>query len=698
MKTFFNKLKCKKILNNQNNKINNLLLFIGLYFVNFEIISFFNGFNLSIYSYSWSVSLAGIIAFTAHNFLFGFLFLSLSIVFGFFLNYGFVIIFLFLISFILTSFFLFDISYVAFFKQQVQLQDIIYLSDPDFLKGSVPFIYSFYFILPFVLNLISFLVFYLYFFKKVFYKNSISLKFIIIVGLSPLISFVTYDSVKVFCLSKLGYHNLLYEVFLSSGEKKITYRFNLQEDYRIIYKTLYKKDQNLNSFSEEKLKNLIENYSNSITLNQSKFSLNIKNSVKNILDKKEPIYFWIVLLESYKPQHGKNLFPQNSVSFEPFTDDLAKNSLSFKNAWTAGGHTRIGQQAALCGIYSGAFSDAVLHVYRYSFKCLQELIAEKYQEQSYSVYWQAVNLRFQNFYNFFWSTHHFDRIIGPDNFHSNAPSTGWGVSDRTLIKYLLNQLKLNPMKDKLIQLHAISTVTNHGPFQTPSDMFSYPENYFSKAQGDDARTVYYTDQTLKELIMGLKSLPITSRDLKESIWDHSVIFIVNDHGVNTFDSIYPNGHVRTELEELDDNNRANLILSGGIIQKEIKTMDSNEKFKIENSLKSQVDIYSTVLDVLNYKHIHSLGESLLNTNRSLPVIPEPSESFYVYFPSPWKLNDGIYISRKEALTSTVSELEHLLPKNPQQRGYYKTALALFQSNDYFKFNALHNLSEMVTQK
>ena len=119
-----------------------------------------------------------------------------------------------------------------------------------------------------------------------------------------------------------------------------------------------------------------------------------------------------------------------------------------------------------------------------------------------------------------------------------------------------------------------------------------------------------------------------------------------------------------------------------------KSTSVNAKKDIETSLKSQIDIYTTILQLLGKNALNKTqGESLLTSaQRALPVLVESPGSHNVFIPSPWKAGEGLLLPRSTILQTDIENLKSKLPSNKEEQKYYLTALAFYQVSDYFRFH------------
>jgi hypothetical protein len=221
----------------------------------------------------------------------------------------------------------------------------------------------------------------------------------------------------------------------------------------------------------------------------------------------------------------------------------------------------------------------------------------------------------------------------------DAESMSWGVHDEWIYKKALSWLehRKNPAFLTLL------TATCHHPWLLPSSWKGKVDEhpYF--------QTFAYADWALGQWLEALE---------KSGLMEKSLIFIVGDHGQELGErgeKSLVNRHLYQENIHIPL-----LLLAKGKLN---KTLTCPEPC-------SQVDLLSTVLDLLNIRSTHhGMGESLLLKERSNPhfFLHPFQESFAAVRVGPWKC----ILNR----TSGKQELYHL-ENDPEE----KEDLHLFQPN------------------
>ncbi|WP_186646228.1 sulfatase-like hydrolase/transferase [Fluviispira vulneris] len=463
---------------------------------------------------------------------------------------------------------------------------------------------------------------------------------------------------------------LLFEQFYQNDK----YVLNLDNDYRVLYKWRYKKDSVQNKITDDDIYSIIQDKP---ILAHNKIGAELKTQVQNSLSGEDPLYIWIILLESFKPQNGQWLYPKHKYSFTPYYDKLALSGISFSNAWTVGGVTRAGQQGSLCGSWTGESSDAFRGTFKYYPICIPEILNKTFNN-SQSYYWYAGDLRFDDTQKF-WTTHGVKFMTGLGDFAKDTESTWWGASDKSLFDKV-NALVTNDTK---IQLHIVMTLTNHPEFTVLHDLKYPDQNLLNKAEFNMQKTTYYTDLNLERFINNIKNKKLDKKLDKKSnktIWDQSLLVMVNDHGNFIPDLEYPLSDKSKSPDKFANMlTRANLVLHGGLVENMLKKLNLHA-FNSDIS-KSQADIYPTILDFLNINHIETISDSLFSEQRRWPVY---TDGFGKIFVPPQHLNQYKVVQWKRE--DLLENKKVFIPN--EDSDYYLTAKALFRLNEYLKIKGI----------
>ncbi|BBH54573.1 hypothetical protein JCM31447_30440 [Fluviispira sanaruensis] len=667
----------KAISNIKKNTLELISVQFLIFFFNLTIIHFFTmndlGFELVKGNLNRFISLYIMLA---NDFLISIILILLFLPIIFILNRKkFKIKTFFVVNLLIASFLSMYIIYTDFYKSGMSKLHLKFLLDLNFLSSSFNMIFNFRYLFVVLLNL-AFIFLLIKIRQARFMKFSI-LKLIVISLLSIFLlvsknlisesSFFKRFSANI--ATKSVTENFIYLLFeqLSENDKYIR---NLDSDYRILYRWRYKKDSTQVQISDDDIYNIIQDEP---ILTHNKIGAELKNQVQNSLSGKEPLYIWVILLESFKPQNGQWLYPKHEYSFTPYYDKLALSGLSFSNAWTVGGVTRAGQQGSLCGSWTGETSDAFRGTFKYYPVCIPELLNEKFTN-SQSYYWYAGDLRFDDTQKF-WTTHGIKFMTGLGDFAKDSESTWWGASDKSLFDKVNALVTIEPK----VQLHIVMTLTNHPEFTLLHDLTYPDQSLLSKAEVNMQKTTYYTDLSLEIFINNLKNRKLNKKS-NTTIWDQSLLIMVNDHGNFIPDLEYPLSDKSKNPDKLANMlTRANLVMHGGLVENVLKKLNLHT-FNTDIS-KSQADIYPTLLDFLNINQIETISDSLFSEQRRWPVY---TEGFGKVFVPPLHLNKYKVVQWKRE--DLLENKNVFIPKEDAE--YYLTAKALFRLNEYLKIKGI----------
>lgn len=603
--------------------------------------------------------------------------LSLFVLIIVYFKYAKIIFFIF--NFILSSFLSLFILYSDFFRSNISILHLKFLLDAEFLNSSYMAILDIKYIMVVIINSILLIII------LNFYNNNLNKIKIKLLGLVVLtcVFILTRNflneskitsQIRQNIAEKNATQNFLYFIFDEYTSEKFRddkfIVYNLNHDYNVLYKWKYGNISNKKNITDENLLAIIQEYS---FTSENLVAIDLKKQIQNKLNSNSKMYIWIVILESFKPQNGKWLYPNHPYSFMPFYDKLAESGIAFTNAWTTGNVTRVGQQSTLCGTITGEYSDALRSNFRYNPVCLPEALKRKYP-LSKSFFWYAGDLRFDST-KLFWMRHGFDFISGINDFDSKALRTSWGVSDKSLFDKIQKDL-LSQESNYNLQLHTIMTLTNHHDFSVPNDLELRDTALMQKATQKMQVSTYYTDQSLEQFIHFMKNVKLHSSG--GTLWDDSLIFLINDHGSPVPDLAYPNNQDSLDII-VDMHFRGNLIIQGGIVQNALKNNNINQ-LTIDR-LSSQSDIFPSVLEFLDFKKIRSVSDSLFAKNRRWPVYSEAMGKVFIH-PQILKSRPTVVWNRSDLL------LNKNISISGQDSDYYLTAASLFRINEYLKFKGL----------
>ncbi len=384
--------------------------------------------------------------------------------------------------------------------------------------------------------------------------------------------------------------------------------------------------------------------------------VSLKKIITQNLKNNDPVYFYIFLLESEMPENS-GFYTGVDDSFTPHLDDLARSGISFKNVYTTSNVTRGGQEASFCGLHTGVLNSVMRYLRNIDPICLPEVIRKNNFESknysSYSTFFHNGEFRYDQ-QGLFWRKQQTDRLVFYEDFNPYVPSTFWGVSDKELIKKVL--LDLESEEQKIINLNMVLTVTNHHSWVIPADgtNLSYDQQ---NVRHESQLTALYVDDALNDFVQGIKNQKcINCQNKNDSIWDHSFLIFINDHGQQTPTIINPEGTFWSGSRENDVRSAKSLssgllILNGGIAKNALSDLHI-ENFS-DDLLRSQLDIFATIADFLNVE-VPTLGDSLFSDQSRWPVWVDFGDK--IFFP---EKDFEMVMSRNEFLNP---ETDHLYPE------------------------------------
>lgn len=296
----------------------------------------------------------------------------------------------------------------------------------------------------------------------------------------------------------------------------------------------------------------------------------------------------IFILESFAREYSgafnKDGNIPNFVSYTPFVDSLAQQSLIATNAFANGRQSIHGMSSVLAGIPSltDAFTSSP-----YSNQKIQSIVSVA-NDMGYdtSFFHGAPNgsMGFLGFGNILGFKHYY----GKTEYNNDADFDGiWGIWDEPFFQYFAKTLdtKKQPFMATLF------SVSSHHPFKVPAKY----EGKFPKGTLEIHAPIGYTDYSLKKFFETAKKMP----------WYNNTIFVmVADH---TNQIGYP------EYEKAMNHFAVPILF-----------FSPNPKYNLKGVITEpaqQMDIYPTLVDLIGYnKKIRSWGRSLVSKNDDLNMI------------------------------------------------------------------------------
>ncbi|WP_313808184.1 sulfatase-like hydrolase/transferase [Flavobacterium sp.] len=332
----------------------------------------------------------------------------------------------------------------------------------------------------------------------------------------------------------------------------------------------------------------------------------------------------LIITESYGREYwgafNEEMNIKDYVSYTPFLDSLAQQSLIFPNGFANGSKSIHGMSSVIAGIPS--FKDAFTSS-PFPKQKIQSLVSTL-KEMGYdtSFFHGAPNgsMGFLGFGNILG----FDHYYGKTEYNNDSDFDGnWGIWDEPFMQFMKQELD----KKKAPFFSAIFTVSSHEPYIVPEKY----KGKFPKTDNPMHQCVGYTDFAFKRFFEEAKKQP----------WFNNTIFIITaDHGNLTTYEAYSK------------------IINRQAVPILFYKPDGSLKGK-NMDLAQQIDIYPTVLDLIGYdKPFRSWGRSLVGDKNTQPYVINYSGNQYQF-------QRGNYICTFEGnqITGFYSKEDKNLKKN-----------------------------------
>lgn len=300
----------------------------------------------------------------------------------------------------------------------------------------------------------------------------------------------------------------------------------------------------------------------------------------------------IFIVESFGREYSgafnkdKNI--KDYVSYTPFIDSLANESLIFPNTFANGRQSIHGMSSILAGIPSltDAFTSSP-----YSNQKIQSLVSVC-NDMGYdtSFYHGAPNgsMGFLGFGNILGFKHYY----GKDEYNNDKDFDGmWAIWDEPFMQYFAKNVgKTQPF------MATIFTASSHHPFKIPEKY----NGKFKKGQIPMHEPMEYTDFAIKKYFETAKKQP----------WYNNTIFVfTGDHTNQVYYSEYEKAMNRFAVPLVFYSPNSKYNLKG-----------------VNNEVAQQIDIYPTLADLMGYnKKIRSWGRSLVS-DKAYPSLIVNSDS------------------------------------------------------------------------
>ena len=287
----------------------------------------------------------------------------------------------------------------------------------------------------------------------------------------------------------------------------------------------------------------------------------------------------IFIMESFGKEYSgafnKNTNIKDFVSYTPFLDSLANESLIFTNAYANGRQSIHGMSSVLAGIPSltDAFTSSP-----YSNQKIQSIVSVC-NDLGYdtSFYHGAPNgsMGFQGFGNILGFKHYF----GKNEYNNDKDFDGmWAIWDEPFFQYFAKSIgKKQPFMSTMF------SASSHDPFKVPEKY----QNKFKSGPLQIHIPIQYTDYALKKFFETAS---------KQSWYQNTIFVITADHTNQIHYEEYQKAMNRFAIPLLFFSPNPKYNLKG-----------------VDDRFAQQMDIYPTLADLIGYnKKIRSWGRSLVS--------------------------------------------------------------------------------------
>ena len=268
----------------------------------------------------------------------------------------------------------------------------------------------------------------------------------------------------------------------------------------------------------------------------------------------------------------------NPNNLTPFLDSLSYQSHYFENVYTSGKHT-------FNGIFSSLFSFPALYN-QHPMKQLKQYngLSSTLLKHGYSTtYFTTHDSQFDNVEGFL-RNNDFQNIISQANYPASEVKSAIGVPDDYMFRYSINELNKLAKQDNPF-FATFMTTSDHGPYYIP--------DYFTpKSTNIKQKIVEYADWSLQKFI-NLSS--------KTDWFDNTLFVFIADHGAA----------MQAKYDIALNYHHSPLIFYSP------KTLN----YKTFRNIGGQIDIYPTIMGMLNLSYINNtLGIDLMTETRPYIMI------------------------------------------------------------------------------
>ena len=356
----------------------------------------------------------------------------------------------------------------------------------------------------------------------------------------------------------------------------------------------------------------------------------IKSEIKKQRKDGKPLIVALVIAESLREADtGKRA--SDGVSITPFLDRLQNGGVKFSNVYSSGPVTRGGQESSWCGTPSATDTSLMRSFPDKNISCIPKIFRD--DKSVISLWLHGGDERFDS-QLVFWTHQGVSRFLTKSDFPTDAPVTGWGVSDLALFDRSVTTIEeAAKSKDVMTVLPMILTVSNHIPWAVPDD--ASIENKAFIAPHPAHKTIKYFDESLDLFTGSLK---------EKNLWNNMILIVTGDHGnlESPWRDLYGQDPMRWERML----SHVSMTLSGGIIE---KLRRDGQIPAVVDQFTAQEQIAPFILDVIGEKSSRGVMMNRpLFSDDAWPVMSDLNQ--YLFMPK-----SGVKIPKESVLAGKTPE-------------------------------------------
>lgn len=357
-----------------------------------------------------------------------------------------------------------------------------------------------------------------------------------------------------------------------------------------------------------------------------------------------------ILMESM----SADLLSLKNGKFTPYLNQLKNESYYFNNFYSAGTHTNHGVAATLFGLPS-LFDKNMMKDVEIP---LCQGIPEILKNRGYGTLFFVTHESQYDNMNAFLLENGIERMYAQEDYPSSKVANGFGVQDDYLFEFAANKLTEYSKSNKPF-FATILTISNHPPYIVP-------EKFRSVSKDPQEQIVAFADDAIRQFMTDAK---------KQSWYNNTIFVLLGDHGKIVGTPLY------------------DMPLSYNHIPLIIHSPLFNDAPKVYENLGGQIDVFPTVLGLLDYSYNNNtMGIDILKNERPYMYFTSDDmmgcvskDFFYTY--NPVQNTSGLF---KYKQNSTINELNEYKALADSMQNY---AASMLITTDYLLKNKLTRIKE-----